>query len=300
MRTTWRGLLALLVLFGLVATACGDDDDTSTSDTTAAADDTATDDTASDDTASDDTAGTTAVAEDDAELDLVADGTLTVCSDIPYSPFEFEDEENPGEFTGFDVQVVEAIGGELGLEVEWKDSVFDTILASVAAGDCDMVASAMTITDERKEQALFSEPYFDADQSLLIRAEDAGTYRTLADLAGETIGVQAGTTGQAYAEENTPDGATIKSYEGGEDLFLPLASGEIAAVLQDLPVNNFRATQDDEFVVVESIATGEQYGFAMALENTALLDAVNAGLETIKGDGTYDTIYETWFGTDTE
>jgi len=112
--------------------------------------------------------------------------------------------------------------------------------------------------------------------------------------------VQAGTTGQAYAEENTPDGATIKSYEGGEDLFLPLASGEIAAVLQDLPVNNYRATQDDEFVVIESIDTGEQYGFAMALDNTALLDAVNAGLETIMGDGTYDTIYETWFGTETE
>lgn len=299
MRITWRGLLALLILFGLVATACGDDDDdASTSDTTAAED--GGDDTATDDTGTDDTSGTTIVTEDNPELDLVSDGTLTVCSDIPYSPFEFEDEENPGEFTGFDVQVVEAIGGELGLEVEWKDSVFDTILASVAAGDCDMVASAMTITDERKEQALFSDPYFDADQSLLIRAEDAETYATLADLAGETIGVQAGTTGQAYAEEYRPQGATIKSYEGGEDLFLPLASGEIAAVLQDLPVNNYRATQDDEFVVIESIATGEQYGFAMDLENTALLDAVNAGLETIKGDGTYDTIYETWFGTETE
>lgn len=280
MRTTWRTLLALLLALGLVASACSDDDgDDSSSDTTASD----TTDTATDGTAA-------------ADLNLVSDGTLTVCSDIPYSPFEFEEEEGSGDYTGFDVQVVEAAAEQLGLDVEWKDSVFDTILASVTAGDCDMVASAMTITDERKEQALFSDPYFDADQSLLVRAEDATTYTSLDDLAGQTIGVQTGTTGETYAQENTPEGATIKSYEGGEDLFLPLESGEIAAVLQDLPVNNYRATQDDKFVVVTSFPTGEQYGFAFALDNTGLQEAVNGALTTMKDDGTYDEIYATWFG----
>jgi polar amino acid transport system substrate-binding protein len=280
-------LLALLVVLGFVASACGDDDqDADTGDTTT------TEGTGGDTS----TTGGTGTTVDIASLGLISDGTLTVCSDIPYSPFEFEDEANPGEFTGFDVEVVEAIAGNLGLEVEWKDSVFDTILASLAAGDCDLVASSMTITDDRKEQANFSDPYFDADQSLLVRAEDADTYTSLDDLAGQTIGVQAGTTGETYANENKPDGATIKSYPGGEDLFLPLESGEIAAVLQDLPVNNYRALQDDKFVVTTSFPTGEQYGFAMAKDNDALLAAVNGGLAAIRADGTYDDIYASYFG----
>lgn len=295
MRLTWRGLLVVLLAFGLIASACGDDDDDAgTSDTTADSSDT------TGTTGTDDTSGTTIVDVPNDDLGLVDDTKLTVCSDIPYSPFEMEDEENAGEFTGYDVEIVEAIGDQLGLEVEWKDSVFDTILASVAAGDCDMVASAMTITEERQEQALFSDPYFDAGQSLLIRADDAENYASLADLGGQTIGVQTGTTGETYANENAPDDATIKNYEGGEDLFLPLASGELAAVLQDLPVNNYRALQDDEFVVIESFDTDEQYGFAFSLENQALVDAVNAGLTTIKGDGTFDTIYESYFGTPPE
>jgi polar amino acid transport system substrate-binding protein len=285
MRTTWRMLLALLIVFGFVASACGDDDESAD-----------TGDTTTTEGTSGTTSGGTGTTVDLASLGLVSEGTLTVCSDIPYSPFEFEDEEGSGQYTGFDVEVVEAIAADLGLEVAWKDSVFDTILASVAAGDCDMVASAMTITDERKEQANFSDPYFDADQSLLVRAEDEEKYGSLEDLAGQTIGVQSGTTGETYANENKPDGATVKSYEGGEDLFLALESQEIAGALQDLPVNNYRALQDDKFVVVESFPTGEQYGFAMSKDNTALLDAINGGLASIREDGTYDEIYASYFG----
>jgi polar amino acid transport system substrate-binding protein len=278
-------LLALLIVFGFVASACGDDDESAD-----------TGDTTTTEGTSGTTSGGTGTTVDLASLGLVSEGTLTVCSDIPYSPFEFEDEEGSGQYTGFDVEVVEAIAADLGLEVAWKDSVFDTILASVAAGDCDMVASAMTITDERKEQANFSDPYFDADQSLLVRAEDEEKYGSLEDLAGQTIGVQSGTTGETYANENKPDGATVKSYEGGEDLFLALESQEIAGALQDLPVNNYRALQDDKFVVVESFPTGEQYGFAMSKDNTALLDAINGGLASIREDGTYDEIYASYFG----
>jgi polar amino acid transport system substrate-binding protein len=288
MRTTWRTLLALLLALGLVASACGDDDDEAdTTDTTEDTSDATTDDT------TEDTTGDTEVA---AEFETVTDGTLTICSDIPYSPFEFEDEENPGEFTGFDVELVDAVAAELGLESEWKVSAFDTILASVAAGDCDMVASAMTITDERAEQANFSAPYYNSQQSLLVNADDAETYATLADLGGQTIGVQAGTTGQEYAEANLPEGATVKAYEGGEDLFLPLQSGEIAAVLQDLPVNGYRAAQDDTFVVTESLGTEEQYGFAFSKDNEALLEAFDGVLTAFFEDGTYDGIFSEWFG----
>jgi polar amino acid transport system substrate-binding protein len=274
-------LLALFALVGLLAAGCGSDDD----------------DDASSDTTSGDTEETTGdTAGSDEEIALVSDGTLTVCSDIPYAPFEFEDEENPGEYTGFDIELLEGIAASQDLELEVRVSPFDTIIASLEAGDCDIIGSAMTITDERAEQVDFSDPYFDADQSLLIRVEDEDTYASLDDLTDQTIGVQAGTTGEEYANENTPEGATIQSFETGDALFPALISGQIAAALQDFPVNAYRATQGDEFVVTETFPTGEQYGFAISKDNPGLLAAVNEALSAMREDGTYDEIYATWFG----
>ena len=111
-------------------------------------------------------------------------------------------------------------------------------------------------------------PYFDADQSLLVLTENEETYATLDDLAGKTIGVQVETTGATYAEENTPEGATIKEFQTGDEMFPALISGDIDAALQDLPVNAYRATTaPDQFVVTETFPTGEQYGFAVAKDN---------------------------------
>ena len=87
----------------------------------------------------------------------------------------------------------------------------------------------------------------------------------------------------------------MKAYEGGEDLFLPLQSGELAAVLQDLPVNSDRATKDDTVKVVDTIPTGEQYGFVVAKENTDLQKQLNSGLAAVKEDGTFDDLYTSYF-----
>jgi polar amino acid transport system substrate-binding protein len=271
-------LLLLLAAVGLIAAGCGDDDD---------GDETSTDDT-TEETSGDDAGGS------GDEIALVDEGTLTVCSDIPYPPFEFEDDD--GSYTGFDIELLEEVAEQNELDLEVRVTPFDSIIASLEAGDCDLIASAMTITEERAEQVAFSEPYFDADQSLLIRAEDEETYATLDDLAGQTIGVQSGTTGEEYANENAPDGATIREYETGDALFPALVSGDIAAALQDFPVNKYRANQDDEFIVTETFPTGEQYGFAMSQDNAGLLTAVNEALAAMQEDGTYDEIYAKWFG----
>lgn len=169
---------------------------------------------------------------------LVSDGTLTVCSDMPYQPFEFEED---GETTGFDYDVVSAMADLLGVQVEFVTTPFDSIIPALVAGNCDMIASAMTITPEREEQVNFTAPYFDADQSLLVLSENAEEFATLEDLAGKTIGVQVETTGATYAEENLPDGATIKEFQTGDEMFPALIAGEIDAALQDLPVNAYRA-----------------------------------------------------------
>lgn len=226
--------------------------------------------------------------------DAAAATTWKVCSDIPYEPFEFEGEGPRGlKYTGFDIELLDAIAEDQGATLDISDSDFDTIFASVNAGKCDVVASAVTITDERKENSLFSDPYFDADQSLLVPADS--DVESLDDLAGETIGVQTGTTGESYANENTPDGATIKSFPDATALFAAINAGQIAAVLQDLPVNSDRAGKDDSVKVVGNIPTGEQYGFAVAKEDTDLQTSLNDGLAAVKDAGTYDEIYEKYF-----
>ena len=94
----------------------------------------------------------------------------SVCSDMPYEPFEFEGEGPRGlAYTGFDIELLDAIAEDQDATLNITDSDFDTIFASVNAGTCDVVASAVTITPEREENSLFSDPYFDADQSLLVK-----------------------------------------------------------------------------------------------------------------------------------
>ncbi len=296
-----RGLLALPTVLAVLLSGCGNGSGDSTAPESPAADETgATGETGETDatgeteaTGTPDATGETGeTGETGAAVDTVAEGTLTVCSDIPYAPFEFEE---GGALTGFDIELMRGMAEQLGLEAEFVDTDFDGIIPSLLAGGCDAIASAMTITDERAEQVDFSEPYFDADQSLLVSADDEETYATLDALEGAIIGVQASTTGEAYATENTPEGATIQSFPDADSLFLALEGGQIDAILQDLPVNGYRATQEDSVVVTETFETGEQYGFAMAKDST-LVEPVNEALAALREDGTYDEQYETWFG----
>ena len=231
-------------------------------------------------------------SEDD--LGLVASGKLTVCTDAPYEPFEFQDAS--GNFTGFDMDLLREISSGLDLTMDVKVVPFDGIWLLPAAGECDIVGSAMTITDERKASALFSDPYFDADQSLLVRKADEATYATLASLAGKKIAVQTGTTGEVYAKANTPQGATLVSFDEPAAMFLALESQEVDAILQDLPVNGYRQTQDANMVVTETFTTGEQYGFAVDPKDTALMEAVNKELKKLRDNGKYDEIFKKWFG----
>jgi polar amino acid transport system substrate-binding protein len=271
MRTS-RILPVLLVPLVLTLGACGDDDDTTLENSPTSSPE----------------------GPSDPPTNLVDSGSLTVCSDTPYAPFEFQDDA--GEDIGYDIDILREIAEDAELDLAVADLPFDGILGSLTAGECDVVASAVTITEERAEQVDFSAAYFDADQSLLVRAEDEATYATLASLTGQTIAVQDGTTGKQYAEEHTPDGATIKSYPDADALFAALISGEVAAVLQDFPVNAYRATQGTDFVVTERFATGEQYGFAVEKGNTEVLAFIDEGIAHLRDDGRFTEIFETYFG----
>jgi polar amino acid transport system substrate-binding protein len=231
------------------------------------------------------------------DLDLVSSGTLTVCSDVPYAPFEFEDPDSPLGYSGFDIDLIAAIAEEMGLDVEVVATGFEGLTsgATMAAGTCDLAASAMTITEARAENIDFSDPYYDAVQSLLV---PAGTDITGIDdlVEGVVVGVQSGTTGEAYAEDNVP-GAEIRSFESTGDLFVAMEAGQVDAILQDQPVNVEYARESDSDVI-EEYDTGESYGFAMTKDREdGLVDAINEGLAAVRDAGTYDEIYDRYFGT---
>ncbi|HLR96641.1 MAG TPA: transporter substrate-binding domain-containing protein [Jiangellaceae bacterium] len=239
---------------------------------------------------------------DDAEteaaggMSLVNEGQLTVCSDIPYEPFEMEDEG--GGYTGFDIDLMTEIAAGMDLELSVQDSGFDALQsgAALAAGQCDIAASAMTITEERDENLDFSDPYYDSLQSLLVPAGSDIT--SIEDLAGTQVGVQQGTTGKAYAEENAPEDAQLIDYPSDAELYTAIQAGNVEAVLQDLPVN-ITHTQDGEYEIVEEYDTEEQYGFAVAEEGSEeLLEQVNTQLQELRDNGTYDELYEQYFSTE--
>ena len=227
-------------------------------------------------------------------LDTVESGTLTACTDFPYAPFEYE--EN-GEFVGIDVEIVTAVAEKLDLEAAFRDTDFDGIFGSLAAGNCDLVASSVSITDERKKTMDFSSGYYEINQSLLVRAEDASRYADLESLAGKTIGVQSGTTGADYAKENA-EGATIREFTGADELFTALKAKQIDGVLQDLPVNAYHAetTGETEVSNVFTSDAEEEYGFAFRQDADELREAVDQALEEIKSDGTYADILREYLG----
>lgn len=229
-------------------------------------------------------------AQQGASFSTVRSGVLTVGSDIPFPPFEFRRGE---ELTGFDIELSRELARRLGLEARFVDTPFDTIFTQLAAGKFDMVASATTITEERRRQVSFTEPYYAAQQALVVNTQETPRLRALDGLeSGDTVAVQTGTTGETYARENVPEGVDVRSFPEAPDTYSALESGAVTAVLFDEPSALTEVAERDGLELVQTIDTGERYGFAVDPRNEELLTALNRALDESKQDGTYQRIYE--------
>ncbi len=267
--------LGLLVALMFALAACGGDD----AETAAEGDDAMEEDSMEE--------------TDHGDLGLVTDGTLTVCTDVPYPPMEFEDADSPGGYTGFDIELMRAIAADHGLELAVATPGWDAITSGLAmeAGDCDISAASITITEEREENVDFSDPYFTAEQSLMALEDSAAS--GLADMA--TVGVQSGTTGELYLNDNAGD-VEVVAFSEIADMNLALEAGDVEGVVTDLVGNQGYIDENGGAKVLETYATDEVYGLAVKEEGSEdLLAAVNASLAKIQGDGTYDEIFGEWF-----
>ncbi|MDQ0778122.1 polar amino acid transport system substrate-binding protein [Streptomyces aurantiacus] len=226
-------------------------------------------------------------------VELVKGGQLTTCTHLPYPPFQSEID---GKVQGFDVSLVDLVAKDLGVKQEILDQPFENFKTggSLNSGQCDLAAAGMTITDERKKNVDFSDPYFEATQAVL--ADKKSGVSSLAGLKGKKVGAQAQTTGEEFAQSK---GLNPVSFESSDALLNGLRTGQVKAVVIDYPVvqgwlkNKANA---DAFEVADNINTGEKYGFTLKKGNTKLLEAVNKALADAKADGTYKKLYEKWIG----
>ena len=219
---------------------------------------------------------------------------LKVGSDTAFAPFEFQDEKTK-EYVGFDMDLIQAVGKQMGTEVKVQGMNFDGLIPALESGNIDMVISAMTITDDRKKKVNFSRPYYRSGLSIMVRSDNT-TLQEFKDLEGKRIAVQIGTTGATEARKIKD--AKIREFNNAPEAFLELKAGGVDAVVNDLPVNEYyiaKAGGKDAKIVGKPL-NSEDYGIATAKKNTELVAAVDKALDELRKNGEYEKIYVKWFG----
>ncbi|MDN3518824.1 glutamine ABC transporter substrate-binding protein [Aquisalimonas lutea] len=220
------------------------------------------------------------------------DEPLTIAIPSGFVPFMFEED---GEWTGFEIELWEAIAEENGWEYEYNTMNFSGIITALQTGRVDGALAAITITSEREETMDFSHAYYDSGLMLMVRADEE-EIQGIDDLDGKTLAVTTGTTSDAYAQENLPD-TELTRFPRAEQAYLEVRAGRVDAALHDTPnvlyyIEN--AGDGDVKAVGENL---EAQSYAMAFpQGSELRDAVNISLLGMMEDGRYAELYERWFG----
>lgn len=209
--------------------------------------------------------------------------SYTVGTSAGFPPFEYVED---GEIVGFDIDLMKAIGEEMGFEVTFEDIAFDSLIPALKTGNIDIVAAGMTITEEREKAVDFTNSYYSANQSIIVQEESDNNISVL--YGDHDISVQTGTTGDLWITENLADEGILTGEIKRYDTFVlcvsDLVNGNVDAVVLDSPVaERYSETRDVE--IVGNIITGENYGLAVNEGNTELLDTLNEGLRRIRESG---------------
>ena len=229
-----------------------------------------------------------------AEAAAEADGdVILVGTNAEYQPFEFVQAD--GSLAGFDIDLMNALAEEAGLQIEFVNTKWDGIFVALANGEFDAVISAVTITPERQEVIDFTDPYFNAGQGIAVQADNE-TIASVDDLVeGVSVGVQLGTTGDIYATDNLA--VEVNRFDETPLAILALANGDVDAVVADAPTlaDYLKANPDLDLKVVGEPFTEELYGIAVNKDRPEVRDALNTALASLQESGAYDEIFDTWF-----
>jgi ABC-type amino acid transport substrate-binding protein len=216
---------------------------------------------------------------------------VRIATDATWPPFESVNEQTK-EIEGFDIDLMTAIAEKAGLEIEFMNVAWDPLLAGMAQCTYDAAISAMTITEERKKQFLFSDPYFFAGQIVTVHIDNT-EIASKHDLPGKVVGAQIGTTGSFEVEKI--GGATLKTYDDIGLAYQDLMNGQIDAVVADNPLAlGYVGENPDKLKTVGEVFTDENYGIAVCKTKADLLAKINAGLKAVKEEGLIEQLVEKW------
>jgi polar amino acid transport system substrate-binding protein len=225
--------------------------------------------------------------------------TIIVGTSSDFKPFEYKAAN--GTIIGFDIDLITRILTNQGYNVTVQDIGFDSLIPSLQTGKIDVIAAGMSINEERKGQVDFSNPYYEANQSVLVKIGSGVVINQVDDLANYTLGAQTGTTGWQWINDTfvttgkiTPD--KLKSYVLYPEAVADLIAGRIGAVVIDSPVAKAFA-QSGNVKIVLNITTNESYGFAVKIGNTALANKINTGLASVMASSYWDELIQKYFTT---
>ena len=210
--------------------------------------------------------------------------TLRVGSLTVYAPFELD--------------LVRELGKREGYKIEIVSMTLDGLIPALMADNIDVAVSALTITPERSEKVDFTKPYINAGLTVMTTRDNAPKIKSLKDLEGKCLCAEIGSSGALFMKRIP--GTTIRTFNSAADAFLELNKNGCYAMLNDGPVNKYFLRQDAaksmNLVALDWVVSDDQYGFAVKKGNAELLKKLDDALDAMKKDGTYDRIYDKWFG----
>lgn len=211
--------------------------------------------------------------------------TLTMATNAEFPPFEYLEGE---EVVGADVDMAKAVAEKIGCELEITNLDFDAALTGVTTGKYDIAVAGITASEERKKSMNFSDNYFKASQSIVVKADSA--IKSKDDLEGKTVSCQEGTTGEQYLLDNN---YTVQSFKTGAEGISAVVTGKVDALVIDNAVaKKLSAEQNGATVVLDEPLTDESYAIALQLGNDELTSKINEALKELKADGTLTKIFE--------
>ena len=209
--------------------------------------------------------------------------TLVMATNAAFPPYESVE---GSEIVGIDPEIAKLIAEDIGRDLVIEDMAFDSIIAAVQSGKADIAMAGMTVTEDRKQNIDFSDPYTEAAQVIIVKSDS--DVAAPDDLTGRTVGVQIGTTGDIYAEDI--EGATIERYSKYFEAINALAQDKIDAVIVDREPGKVFVGENPDLKMIDEEFTVEEYAIGVAKNNTELLNEINASLAKLKESGKIDEI----------
>lgn len=223
------------------------------------------------------------------------EGKLVIGLDDSFPPMGFKKDD--GKLVGFDIDAAEELGKRLGIKIVWQPTAWDGVILSLDSKKFDCIWNGMTITKERAEKVLFTNPYIMDGQIAVVKVDSKA--KGFDDLAGKVVGVQKGSSAVEAVKKLPKAPAEVKEYDANPKAFLDLDSGRLAAVVIDnVSGRYFVATNPGKYKVLPGFITKEPFGIAFRKADVELKDMVQKTIDAMVADGTMDKISKKWFGED--